>query len=418
MLNSITPRCPRLPGDRRFHALLLALAASSCGDWLYNVALLVFVYARTGSATWVAVTTAARVAPVVLLGPLGGVLAERCDRRRLLIASATVRAGLMLALAAVAASRLPIALAPLIAAAATAASVVEAPSVAVTTARLVSSDELQRATAWRAGIGQASIVVGPALGALVLAIASPTVAIVLNALTFVVAAAAIGSLASGDAFRPSPRSTDAARPSVLADLRDGARALSGAPTAIRLIAADVTCSCVYGLLTVTLVVVSRRVGAGDGGYGLLLGAFGAGGVAGAVVLGRLQPGTHWRRALAAGLALVALTLAGLGVAAALPVALALALAGGGGMVVGEILTDTALPQMLDEAVLGRAYGLAYPASIAGIVIGSLIAGPLVALLGASGALIVAGAAVAVVGTLLAGRPLQAPLRADVAGTAV
>ena len=76
MLAITTTRRPRLPGDRRFHTLLLALAASSCGDWLYNVALLVFVYARTGSATWVAVTTAARVLPVVVLGPLGGVVAD------------------------------------------------------------------------------------------------------------------------------------------------------------------------------------------------------------------------------------------------------------------------------------------------------------------------------------------------------
>src|ERR1700749_450036 len=128
MLAITTTRRPRLPGDRRFHALLLALAASSCGDWLYNVALLVFVYTRTGSATWVAVTTAGRVLPLVVLGPLGGVLADRRARRLLMIGSAVIRAALMLALAAVAATGLPIALAPLIAAAATAASVVEAPA--------------------------------------------------------------------------------------------------------------------------------------------------------------------------------------------------------------------------------------------------------------------------------------------------
>src|ERR1700748_2166915 len=117
MLTIATTRRVRLPGDRRLHSLLLALAASSCGDWLYNVALLVFVYARTGSATWVAVTTAARVLPVVVLGPLGGVLAGRRDRRRLMIVSAVIRAAPMLALAAVAGTGLAIALAPKIAAA-------------------------------------------------------------------------------------------------------------------------------------------------------------------------------------------------------------------------------------------------------------------------------------------------------------
>jgi MFS family permease len=399
MLKTIITRRPRLPGDRRFHALLLALAASCSGDWLYNVALLVFVYERSGSATWIAVTTAARVLPVVVLGPLGGVLADRHDRRALLIASAAVRGCLMLVLAAVAATRLPIVLAPLIAAFATAAGIIEPPCVAASTARLVADDELQRANAWRAGIGQGAVVLGPALGAVVLLVAIPSVAIVLNALTFAVSALAIRSIAAGPAFEATARADEAA-PSVLAEIRSGARALAGAPTAVTLIAADVLCSAVYGLLTVTLVMVSRRVGAGDEGYGLLLGAFGAGGVIGAAATARLQAAARWRHALALALTLVGVPLAALGIAPALPVALLLATLGGGGMIVGEVLCETALPRLLDDAVLARAYGLAFPASIGGIVIGSLVAGPLVALLGLSGALAVAGGFVLMVTALL------------------
>src|ERR1700760_1826475 len=80
-----------LPGGRPFRVLIAALAVSSLGDWLYNVALLAFVYDRTHSATWVALTTAARVAPMVVLGPLGGTLADRHDRRVLMIGSDAVR---------------------------------------------------------------------------------------------------------------------------------------------------------------------------------------------------------------------------------------------------------------------------------------------------------------------------------------
>lgn len=134
------------------------------------------------------------------------------------------------------------------------------------------------------------------------------------------------------------------------------------------------------------------------------------------MLGRLRPGAQWRRALTAGLALVAVALAGLGLAPALPIALVLALAGGGGMVVGEIFSDTALPRMVDETVLARAYGLAYPASIAGIAAGALIAGPLVALVGVSAALLVTGAFVAVAGATLVSGPLRAAAPADLAGT--
>src|ERR1700761_8590030 len=114
------PRRPRLPGDRRFALLLLSLAVSACGDWLYNVALLAVVFERTHSASLLALTTAARLVPTVVLGPMGGVLAHRYDRRRLIIASDLARALLMVALAVVAVTGLPIILAPAIAAAASA----------------------------------------------------------------------------------------------------------------------------------------------------------------------------------------------------------------------------------------------------------------------------------------------------------
>jgi len=403
---AITQRL-RLPGGRPFHLILLSLAVSSCGDWLYNVALLALVFQRTGSATWVALTTAARVLPVVVLGPIGGVLADRYDRRRLMIASDLSRVALMVALAAVAAAGLPVVLAPVIAAAATAASVAQPPCVAACTARFVENAELQRAQALRSAIGQAAVVVGPALGAVVLMASTPAIAILLNALTFLGSAAAIFSVAPGEAFRPPVEEAGEPVPSVLADIRDGARALKGAPAALTLIAADVLCSAVYGLLTVTLVLVSRKIGAGNSGYGLLLGAFGTGGVIGAIVTARISTAAQWRRMLALALGLVGVPLAALGVAPTLPLALALALLGGGGMIVGEVLSETALPRLLDDAVLARAYGLVFPVSVFGIVVGSAIAGPLLALFGLTGALAAAGLFVLVVAALLLHRPLAA-----------
>src|SRR5690242_349125 len=162
-----------LPGGRSFRLLLSSLAVSSSGDWLYNVALLALVYGATGSPTWVALTTAARILPIVVLGPLGGVMADRYDRRRLIVASDLTRAGIMVALAAVAAGGLPILLAPVLAAAATAAGTVQPPAVAATTPRLVPDEQLQSANAARATIGQGAIVAGPALGALLLMVSSP-----------------------------------------------------------------------------------------------------------------------------------------------------------------------------------------------------------------------------------------------------
>lgn len=66
--------------SRNLRLLLAGLATSQAGDWLYNLALLAFVYERTHSSLWVGLTTAARIVPEVALGSLGGVLVDRVDR--------------------------------------------------------------------------------------------------------------------------------------------------------------------------------------------------------------------------------------------------------------------------------------------------------------------------------------------------
>src|SRR4030088_2826787 len=78
--------------------LLAAMAVSIAGDWLYKVALVVFVFQTTNSAGWVAATTVLRLVPYVLLGGAGGALADRYDRRTVMVASDLVRGALMLAL--------------------------------------------------------------------------------------------------------------------------------------------------------------------------------------------------------------------------------------------------------------------------------------------------------------------------------
>lgn len=220
MLSSHRIRRRPFPGGRRFQVFLAAFAVSFVGDWLYNVALLAFVYNRTHSATWVAFTTAARVAPIVALGPLGGMLTGRHNRRVLMISSDAARAAIMVLLAAVAVAGLPVMLAPLLAAAATAAATVNLPCAATCTARMVPGAELARANALRAAINQGAIVIGPALGALVLMATTPALAILLNGLTFVVSVAAILSLGDGEAFAaPHAGNERPERPSVIAEIR-------------------------------------------------------------------------------------------------------------------------------------------------------------------------------------------------------
>src|ERR1700722_11637208 len=108
-------------GYPAFRSLLAGLAVSQVGDWMYNLALVTLVYQRTGSALWAGAATAARIIPMVVLGPVGGVIADRFGRRGVMIACDLARLVLMLGLALVAAAHLPLLLAPVIAALATAA---------------------------------------------------------------------------------------------------------------------------------------------------------------------------------------------------------------------------------------------------------------------------------------------------------
>src|SRR3954447_11831342 len=299
----------------RFRRLLAGLAVSQAGEWLYNLALLALVYERTGSSTWAGLATAARIVPFVVLGPLGGVVADRFDRRRLMIASDLARTACMLGLAVVAAAGLPIVLAPLLAAAATAAGCPYLTCVSAVTPRLVPDSDLPSANAARAAIGQASIVLGPALGALLLLVGSPTAAFLAHGASVALAAGAIASLPAGPLFAPGAAG---ARPGLIADLRAGAAALRDAPGARRLVGADTMGSVVYGALTVLLLLVSQRLGSGDAGYGYLLAALGVGGLLAAGAAGSAAGGRRSGAALSGAMLLVACGVTLLAVAPSLP----------------------------------------------------------------------------------------------------
>jgi MFS family permease len=374
--------------NSRFRRLLVGLAVSQAGDWLYNLALLAFVYERTHSSTWVGLTTAARVLPILICGPFGGVVADRYDRRKVMLASDAIRVALMLALALVAAAGLPVVLAPAIAALATVAASAYPPCVAATTPRLVDDADLPAANAARSAIGQACIVAGPVFGAVLMLLGPPSLAFALNAVTFALSALAVASIPAGPVFAPGGEPGEA--PNVLRELREGARALLDQPVAMRLVGADVVCSAVYGAETVLLLLLSRDLGLGDHGYGYLLAAFGLGGVLGAGIAGRAFNSGHLRAVLVGTLGVLGLATILLADPFGLGGALALGVASGAAAIVVEVLADTGVQRTLAPDVLARAYGFVLPAAVAGIAVGSLAAPALVALFGLHGAFVAIG----------------------------
>ena len=150
------------------------------------------------------------------------------------------------------------------------------------------------------------------------------------------------------------------------------------------------CSVVYGMQTVLLLLLARELGFGEGGYGYLLAGLGVGGILGTVVAGRADRSSHPRAVVVGALVVLAVPSALMAVLAWLPGLLVLAVVAGAGAVLVEVLCETALQRELDEEVFTRAYGIALPVSIAGIVVGSLIAAPLAMVVGLTGAIVGTG----------------------------
>src|SRR3972149_1707863 len=78
-------RALRALRHRNFRVFYAGMAVSVFGNWMQTVAASWLVYRLTGSAFLLGLVAAAQQLPMLALGPLAGVWADRTDRRRLLI---------------------------------------------------------------------------------------------------------------------------------------------------------------------------------------------------------------------------------------------------------------------------------------------------------------------------------------------
>jgi carnosine synthase len=347
--------------------LIAASGASQIGDWLYNAALLGYVYAATGSAGWVGAATICRLIPYVLLGPVGGAIADRFPRRSVLVTGDILRLAIMVALAVIVAADGPVELVIGMTAFASAAGTAERPAALALLPRLVGASRLGAANALLHTVQDLGIVIGPAIGALLLAVGPQWLPFGVNALTF--AASASFVLALKDRSRPAR-----ARDSAVAHVTQGLRVARSTPLLLPLMLVAGVGEFIYGAQTVQLVVYARRsLDMGDGGYGVLLAAAGAGGVISAFVNARLATARRVTFVVAGTAALVAATelvYAGNTVIALALIATAI---GGAALVTCEVVAETTLARIVAPEVLGRVVGVFESASVAAMVAGALLA---------------------------------------------
>ena len=353
-------------------ALIGASAASEIGNWLYNAALLAYVYSATHSAAWVGAATICRLLPYVLLGPFGGTVADRFSRRTVLLAGDVVRMLLMAVIAATVAGAGPVAVVIALSAVASAAGCAERPAAMALLPRLVGETRLGPANALLHTVQDLGILIGPAIGAVLLAVAPAWIAFLANGATFAVSAVLISTM------RPDTASAGG-RSSGVAQLAEGLRTVRAAGPALWVIVIVAMAEFTYGAQTVQLVVYARQsLGLGSGGYGVLLTAAGAGGLVSALVNGRLSTSRRVSLIIVVTGSLACATQLAYAGVRVLTIALAVTVIGNAGLVSCEVVGETAQARIVPRDALGRVIGIFDAVSVAAMVAGAVLAPVLVA----------------------------------------
>ncbi len=405
-----------LLSNRPLVRLLAGEFVSSIGDWLYLVALLVLVYAASGNPVLLGIVGAARVLPYVALSVPAGVVADRFDRRRVLLITDLARGLLMLGMAWLVASRGPLWAIVAMAVAATCFSTFFGPTLGAYLPSLVRDErELGPANSAWSTLDNLAFVIGPAIAGLLISASGLTLAFMLNAASFGVVAAVLWRLPAetgrgGHGRVPGsapaaalPTASGEAVPPVVApvprlvgpSIRPLVRPLVG------LALADVTSGFVFGGLGVlTVILAVDRLGAGDAGTGALNAAVGVGGLLGALGSAAFVVRSGLRVPLILGALGMAAGVALLGVAATIGPAMAAMAIAAAGSLLTEVVSTTIFQRIVPDGIRGRALGAIATVSTLAYAAGSLSLPILAGVVGVERTL-VGSALVVVVGVGLA-----------------
>ena len=308
-----------VPNYRRYYG---GQAISMIGTWMQMTAQAWLVLSVTHSSTALGAIVALQTLPVLLLGPYGGVIADRVDKRRLMIALQSAMGLQALALGILTVTgEVQVWQIGLLAALLGLNNAFENPARQSFMMELVGKEHLRNAVSLNSVLVNVARSIGPAVAGILIATVGDGVCFLANAASFV---AVVFSLTTMDATALSPSPPT---PRARGQLREGLRYVRSMPQlAVPLVMMGVAGCLTYEFQVSLPVMADHGLGVGAAGFGFMTAAMGVGAVAGGlVVAGRGKTGLRPLTAAAFGLgaALAAATLApNLGVEL-----LALALAG-------------------------------------------------------------------------------------------
>lgn len=357
-----------------FRRLFLATVTSSVGTWLATVALVIDVYDRTGSPSWVSALLIVEFLPIVVVGLAAGPLLDRLARRTILIAADLARMAVFAALPFTTTALQVV----LLAALAGVATSCFRPAVYAGLPNLVRDDELPRANGLLNSADNFTWAIGALAGGALVAASGPDLGYWLNSLSFLASALLI--------LRIQGRLEEERGPgegSGWHELGEGLRTVLASRSLVGVLVAWCLAVLAQGGVNVAEVVLAKDVfSAGDFGYAVLLAATGVGLAVGSLAAPEWVAERGLRAPYGASIAVMAVATAAAAVSPDVWVAVPFVAVSGFGNGIAIICNGLIVQRGTPDRVRGRVFTLLMSSTYAVFGLGMVAAGPLTGSLGA------------------------------------
>ena len=356
-------------GERDFRIFWLGQLVSVTGTWMQTVAQGWLVLTLSGSPFVLGLAAAVRSLPVLVLALPAGYVADRFDRRVIVLCTttaATIASGALGVLTI--ANAVDINTVLVLAAVLGITNAFEMPARQSYVSELVRKRNLANAIALNSLLFNSARVVGPAIAGILVALVGPGWAFLVNSLSYLAVIAGLVMISRAHIPRVGVAARSAV-PEVLAYLRSEPRVTM----LLGLLAAQTIFASGPFILAPSL---AQDLGQGPEGLGVLLAASGAGAVVGGLRLAATAGrSSRWHILAAAGIAL-AVGLAGIGIASSYPITLLCFVIAGWGTVTFNASSNTLLQTITPDRLRGRVMSL-YTVSLLGLMpFGGLLLGSL------------------------------------------
>jgi len=372
--------------QRNYRLFFFGQLVSVAGTWMQTVAQSFLVLDLTHSGTQLGLTTAARFLPVFLFGPLGGVFADRLDKRRVLYVTQTL-SGLLAGAFAVlmATNSMHLWVVYLLAVALGFVNVFDNPARQSFISEMVPPDELPNAVTLNSVAMNMARVFGAALGGVIAAAIGLTLCFTCNAISFGAVLISLAAMRSAELF-PAKRVARKKR-----QVRQGLSYVRSTPELlIPLILIAIIGTLAWEFQVSLPLMASKVFHGGAAAYGVMASVMGAGAVVGGLVsASRARPRARALCVAAIGWGIAILAAS---VAPNLPVELVCMVFVGYGSITFNSLAKTTLQLASKPEMRGRVMALWGLAWLGSTPIGGPIVGWIGQVAGARWGLVIGGVA--------------------------